>query len=94
MGDWLRNVFYGCFVLVFVGVMYSSVQRIASGKTAVSQVQKSARTLQYPSVTICPAHNNASMTGLCTAGQRLDSLDARLEDFLYGFMHSYQEENE
>ncbi len=93
MGDWLRRVLYTCFILVFIGVMYSSFQKIFSGNTAVSQVQRTSRTLLYPSVTICPGFNNASLTAKCPTDQGVDSVGNKIEDFLFAFVHSYEDGN-
>ena len=92
MVDWLRNVLYGGFLLVFVGVMYTSFSKLFSGNTAVSQVQRAEKSLLYPSITLCPGFNNATAVQ-CPTNSSADRTSLRIEDVLYSFFHTYEEKN-
>ncbi len=83
--DWLRTAFYAAFVGVFTTVMYNSFDKLFSGNTSISINKISARSLLYPSITLCPA----SKDDLTKSGLD-DHRNWQLEDLLYMFEHSYE----
>ena len=55
--DWLRTVLYHAFIVVFSAVMYTSFDKLFTRNTAFSQVQRTARKVQYPSLTMCHGYS-------------------------------------
>ncbi len=85
---WIRNCLYAGFILVFGYVMYNSFSKLLAQNTAFTQVQKTARAMLYPSVTMCAA-DNADMF----QAHVNDTLGLTMKDLLFAFFHTYEEGN-
>ncbi len=44
--DWLRTVLYLALIVAFSAVMYTSFEKLVTGNTVFSQVQRTARKVQ------------------------------------------------
>ncbi len=84
---WLRRALHVAFLIVFAGVMYNSFSKLHARNTAFTQEQKTAPTLLYPSITMCPVlSSDQYRNGNYTLG-------LKMEDLIKGFFHTYEEGN-
>ncbi len=87
-GDGIRRLLYLFFTIFFAYVMYNSLRKLFDQSTAFTQVQRTAPTMLYPSVTMCPI--NISYQAESDINRFLDQSN---ESLLIALFHSYEGEN-
>ncbi len=75
--DWLRSVLYLALAILFLLTVYKSFDQLYAGNVAVSAKSRTASTMFYPTVTVCP-----------TYGLSYKPLVESMEDLLVQIKHS------